>query len=118
MKIETIRENHVFARAYKKGKSSVQKSLVVYLLRDPRKDAKFRVGFTVSKKQGGAVARNRVRRMLREAVRAALVKNPDLNQSGVLLVIVARTAAFDSGVKTGDLSVSLSRALKSLGLVS
>ena len=117
MKIETIRENYLFARAYKKGKSSVQKNLVVYLLKDHRRDAGFRVGFTVSKKQGGAVERNRVRRMLREAVRSVLALSPDLRQSGVSLVIVARSAAFDSGVKTGDISASLTRALKSLGLV-
>ncbi len=118
MKIETIRENHLFARAYKKGKSSVQKNLVVYALKDYRKNATFRVGFTVSKKQGGAVARNRVRRMLREAVRSALVDFPALRKSEVSLVIVARTAAFDRGVKTEDLSVSLVCALNNLGLVS
>ena len=108
----------MFARAYKKGRSSVQKNLVVYLLKDYRKKASFRVGFTVSKKQGGAVARNRVRRMLRESVQCALKASPELKQSGVSLVVVARSAAFDSGVKTGDLSASFERALKNLGLLS
>jgi len=51
-----------------------------------------RVGFTVSKKVGGAVERNRVRRRLREVVR--LSDAPPL-QSGSDYVVVGRRAALE-----------------------
>jgi ribonuclease P protein component len=43
----------------------------VLQVRDRREDGPVRVGFTVSKKVGNAVERNRVRRRLREIVRLA-----------------------------------------------
>ncbi len=46
-----------------------------------------RVGFTASKKVGGAVLRNRARRRLREAARQLL---PELGLAGVDYVLVAR----------------------------
>lgn len=57
-----------------------------------RPDAPERVGigFTVTKKLGGAVVRNRIRRRLRAAVRAAA---DALDVGGLDLVIVAREAA-------------------------
>lgn len=50
----------------------------------------WRVGFTASRKVGGAVVRNRARRRLREAVRLHL---PLLMQPGHDVVLIARTAA-------------------------
>lgn len=46
-----------------------------------------RLGFTASKKVGGAVARNRAKRRLREAARRLL---PELGLAGVDYVLVAR----------------------------
>ena len=117
MKINTIRENHLFTRTYKKGKTSVQKPLVVYFLKDSRRFTGLRVGLTVNKKLGGAVERNRVRRILREAFRTIVLAYPELQQSGGLMIIVARSAAFGSQVKTQDMTVALKRALENLGLV-
>lgn len=51
------------------------------------------VGFTASRKVGGAVERNRARRRLREAARRLL---PELAVAGVDYVLVARTAAVDA----------------------
>lgn len=45
----------------------------------------FRVGFTVSKKHGGAVERNRIRRRLREAVRRSLPLLTDRSFDAVVL---------------------------------
>ena len=52
-----------------------------------------RVGLTVSSKVGGAVVRNRVKRLLREAVRHELAGLPPVD-----LVVVARASAVDAGV--------------------
>jgi ribonuclease P protein component len=57
---------------------------------DRRKDGPVRVGFTVSKKVGNAVERNRVRRRLREVVRLA---PPDRMRSGYDYVLIGRRAA-------------------------
>jgi len=51
--------------------------------------AGFRAGFVTSKRVGGAVVRNRVRRRLREIVRL----HQDALRSGVWIVLIARPAA-------------------------
>ncbi len=68
-----------------------------------------RVGFTVSRKVGGAVERNRVRRQLREVVRlsAATSLNP-----GSDYVVVGRRAALD--IPFVKLTVDFAGALKRL----
>src|SRR6266853_1810563 len=68
-----------------------------------------RVGFTVSRKVGGAVERNRVRRQLREVVRlsAATSLNP-----GSAYVVVGRRAALD--IRFVRLTVDFAGALKRL----
>ena len=68
-----------------------------------------RVGFTVSRKVGGAVERNRVRRQLREVVRlsAATSLNP-----GSDYVVVGRRAALD--IRFVSLTVDFAGALKRL----
>jgi ribonuclease P protein component len=53
-------------------------------------DGPVRLGFTVSKKVGNAVERNRVRRRLREIVR---LSGPNCMQSGHDYVLVGRRAA-------------------------
>lgn len=66
----TIKENYVFRRMYRRGRSSVQGGLVVYCQKN--KQGKTRLGVTVSTKLGKAVVRNRVRRQLREIYRLHL----------------------------------------------
>lgn len=53
-----------------------------------------RFGFTVTKKLGGAVARNRIRRRLKEALRCL---EPDVALPGNDYVVIARAAASDVG---------------------
>jgi ribonuclease P protein component len=67
-----------------------------------------RVGYTVSKKVGNAVERNRVRRRLREVVR---LSGADLMQTGRDYVLVGRRAALDLAFDRliDDMSGALSR---------
>ena len=77
-----------FQRVYRQGRSAASRHLVLYAF--PREEvengAGIRLGVSVGRRVGGAVERNRVKRLLREA--AARV-TPGLS-SDVDLVIVAR----------------------------
>lgn len=98
--METIKENKLFKRLYTKGKKEVSKDLVVYFL--PNKLGKNMIGFTVSKKVGKAVVRNRIRRLMRESLR----KYEPLLKQGYFFVFVARTAAAYSSYSQIDASLS------------
>ncbi|MGE0024116.1 MAG: ribonuclease P protein component [Hyphomicrobium sp.] len=66
-----------------------------------------RFGFTVTKKLGGAVMRNRIRRRLRAAVSAVA---PRLARAGHDYVVVARPAAYDRAF--AEIKKDLERALQ------
>jgi ribonuclease P protein component len=59
-----------FERVYRHGRSSANRHLVLYSFPNQTTDAP-RVGLSVSRKVGGAVERNRVKRLLREAFSSA-----------------------------------------------
>jgi ribonuclease P protein component len=74
-----------FDRVYRDGRSHASRFLVVYSF--PRSaDSEPRLGISVGRKVGGAVARNQVKRMLRDAFWACGDGLPD----GHDFVIVAR----------------------------
>lgn len=79
-----LKLNHIFRRLY--SSSGHANSYLVLYARNNR-TATNRVGFTVSKKLGCAVVRNRVRRRLREVYRL----NEDRFAPGWDIVIVARS---------------------------
>ncbi len=56
-----------FDRVYKQGRRHFSSHMTVFYLRQAEGGA--RIGFTVGRVLGGAVARNRIKRRLREAVR-------------------------------------------------
>jgi ribonuclease P protein component len=72
----------------------------------------FRVGLITSKRVGGAVVRNRVRRRLREIVR----RNQHAVGSGIWLVIIARPAA--ASATFAALEGEWLRLLKGAGIFS
>lgn len=77
-----------FQRIFHHGQSFANRYLVMYYLKT-RTNEPFRVGFSVSKKVGKAVVRNRVKRLLREAFRLEKerVKEP------MDFVVIARPSA-------------------------
>ena len=64
--MESIKNNHEFRRAYRKGKALIHRELVVYVFRN-RRSKTCRYGITTSNKIGHAVTRNRARRVIRAA---------------------------------------------------
>jgi ribonuclease P protein component len=82
-----LTERRRFHAVYRRGRSWSNAEMVVHVL--PRPTAERQFGFVVGKKIGGAVQRNRVRRLLREACRALLPGVPP----GLDVVIVARPPA-------------------------
>ena len=57
-----------FDAVYRKGRSASSRHLVVYAFaRDAGDTGRARIGLSVSRRVGGAVERNRVKRMLRES---------------------------------------------------
>ena len=122
MKFRAITENHLYSKAYSKGKREVTSALAVYILPDyaakrlarahPEKKTVNRIGLTVSKKLGGAVVRSRTRRILREGLRL-LEKDKPL-KVGFLIVIAARSRA--TSLKSTDILEHLDIAFTKLGM--
>ena len=123
MKYRAICENHLYSKAYKKGKKAVLPTLAVYVLPDYRKhtlmkanpEKKYinRIGLTVGKKIGGAVERNRAKRLIRHAYKHIDTETPV--KTGHLIVLVAREAI--GGKKTPDVERELKKLLKKLELI-
>ncbi len=124
MKYNSVKENHLYSKAYSKGKKQVTKHVVIYVLRDfaaekirctrPDKKRINRIGITVSKKLGGAVKRNRIKRIIREAYRKLDVS--EQLKKGYIIIIVARTAAVNA--KTDDIYKDLFYASNKLEIIS
>jgi ribonuclease P protein component len=99
-----------FLRVASSGKKAAVGGVVLQALARPD-DEPARLGFTVTKKVGNAVVRNRTRRRLKEAARLLLAQSP---VTGVDLVMIGR----DSTRKRNFIALQgdIRRALERTGL--
>ncbi len=88
-----LKLNHIFRRLYS-STGHANGLLVLYARKNHSSEN--RVGITVSKKLGGAVIRNRVRRRLREVYRL----NEDAFSAGWDIVVVARSRCINADFET------------------
>ncbi|MBE6535138.1 MAG: ribonuclease P protein component [Ruminococcaceae bacterium] len=122
MKNVAIKEHHLYDKTFRRGKRSVGKYVAVYILRDlkaeklknahPQKIYVNRLGLSVSKKLGGAVERNRAKRVIRAAYDSVKTEL----KTGNLIVISPRSAIVSA--KSTDVARELIRAFGELGLLS
>ena len=93
---KTINNNKTFLFLYKKGKCIVNKNVVIYVRKNNRPYNT--LGITAGKKVGNAVARNRAKRVIRQAYRENEINMP----LGMDIVIVARASVVN--IKSNVLS--------------
>lgn len=102
-----------FERVYRHGRSTANRQLVLYSF-PSASTQRPRLGLSVSRKVGGAVQRNRLKRLLREAFAQA---EPNL-RPGHDIVVVARPAAGELAEREGlaGIEESLGELLAKAGL--
>jgi ribonuclease P protein component len=122
VKETAIKENHLYLKAFRQGGRFVGKTVAVYVLKDyaakrlmlanPEKKYLNRLGLSVTKKVGGAVGRNRAKRIIRAAYRQLVGKKT--LKTGYLIVISARPEI--AGKSSADVYTDLSFAFKKLDM--
>ena len=108
-KLIKLKQNYEFRRAYTRGKSYVSPYFVIYLYATKKQTV--RLGITTGKKIGGAVSRNRARRVLTAAFQGLL---PQL-KGGYDFVIVARPRIL--AVKSTQAHDKMSQLLEAAGVL-
>ncbi len=105
----SLRRNKEFKYVYKRGKSTGDRNLtLIYVI---TKTPHLKVGFSVSKKLGNSVQRNRLKRRIKEAFFSML----DGVMKNCLLVFIPKEAARELEYK--DILLSVSGLLGKAGLL-
>ena len=123
MKFLRIKENGLFRKAYKSGRRKGSHTVTVFVLKDraaeflrrshPERLIVNRLGISASKKVGGAVQRNRAKRVIREAYRE-IDKTYGIKK-GFLIVITPRPEC--TVTKMQNVKNDLLYCLKSLDMI-
>jgi ribonuclease P protein component len=102
-----------FERVYRQGRSTANRHLVLYCFPSSRTERP-RLGLSVSRKVGGAVQRNKVKRLLREAFAGF---EGELS-AGQDIVVVARPQARELADREGlaGIDASLAELIEQAGL--
>lgn len=107
-KPDVIRNDKDFTNLYRKGKSAGSKYVVVFYVKNNLDYG--RKAFLASKKVGNSVARNRARRLMKEAFRKTEMSVP----SGYDVLFIARNTIVDA--KCDDVFKSIMGIFKKTGL--
>ncbi len=86
-----LRENRDFRRVFQRGRSLATGRFVLYWYKS--QSNRFRVGFSISKKVGNAVERNRLKRRLRACFQEF---SPLLQDTSVDFVVIARKGSSEA----------------------
>ena len=89
----SIKKNSDFQNIYRNGKSYANRLLVMYVMRNGEESNQ--LGISVSKKVGNSVVRHHIARLMREIFRL----NNEKIETGLNIIVVARTAAATSDYK-------------------
>ncbi len=82
--MESLKNSKEFGRVYQQGKSKATRDLVLYVLKNSLDNNRY--GFSISKKIGNAVVRNKLKRRLKEIIR----EKDEKLKKGYDLIIIAR----------------------------
>jgi ribonuclease P protein component len=109
-KSERLQRGYQFRGAYESGRKFVGRFVVLYMVDDSA--AARALGVVTSRKIGGAVVRNRARRLLREAYRL----NKQKLKTNLQIVMVARSAI--NGKHRQDVEADLLRLFHAAGILN
>ncbi len=115
-KLNPLTENHLFTKAFTKGTCETAKLCAVYILKNIKRNPdgtlpKTRTGIAINAKLGGAVQRNRVKRI----IRAATMPLYDKLSDGLIVIISARGAAFSKSAKSTAMGICIDSCFSKLG---
>jgi ribonuclease P protein component len=104
-----LKKNYEFKKVYNEGRYYVEKYVVMYMVMN--NSASNRVGFSVSKKVGNSVVRNKVKRLMKEVFRHNAV-NIKLGYDMVFTARVGSGSAAYSDIEKNITSIIKKAKLK------
>ena len=124
MKDIAIKEHHLYNKTFTRGERFVGRYISVHILTDyaakkrmlahPKRIYTNRIGIFVTKKIGGAVQRNRAKRIVRAGLR--MLRETETLKTGKLIVISTRPSIV--GRSSAEIREELERAFKKLDMLA